>query len=340
MSRLKSPRLKKLTPHAALATAILIVAALFAVASARGASHRAQVASFDLTQTCSKRVEPLGRVDIQASLDNTGDEILKDVLVDADAGTSDTSADDFVLTLSSGDTHNLGQLDPDETWKFTGSYTAPAEDVTNIVGADADSLGGTAVSDIAPCETDVIQKPVPGVIVGAQAVSGKVLVKEPGTSKFVKLTGQTEIPVGSQVDTLGGTIRLTAALGGGKTNSADFYQGIFTIFQKRERNAVTTLKLGGGNFRLCARSSPTALSVEAKSKKPVRKVWGSGKGRFTTRGRYSSATVRGTKWLTQDQCNGTYTRVLKGIVQVRDFRLRKTVNVKAGRSYLAKAPGA
>jgi hypothetical protein len=72
----------------------------------------------------------------------------------------------------------------------------------------------------------------------------------------------------------------------------------------------------------------------------VRRLWGSGRGRFTTRGRYSSATVRGTKWLTQDQCNGTLTRVVRGVVRVVDFRRHKTVNVRAGRSYLAKAPGA
>jgi ferric-dicitrate binding protein FerR (iron transport regulator) len=48
--------------------------------------------------------------------------------------------------------------------------------------------------------------------------------------------------------------------------------------------------------------------------------------------------VRGTKWLVQDQCNGTLTVVKRGVVQVRDFRKHKTVNVRAGRSYLATAP--
>ena len=72
----------------------------------------------------------------------------------------------------------------------------------------------------------------------------------------------------------------------------------------------------------------------------MRRLFGNGKGRFATQGRYSSATVRGTRWLTQDQCNGTLTRVLRGIVLVRDFTKRKNVNVRAGHSYLAKAPGA
>ena len=67
------------------------------------------------------------------------------------------------------------------------------------------------------------------------------------------------------------------------------------------------------------------------------KLWGNGEGKFRTTGRYSSATVRGTIWLTQDQCNGTLTRVRRGVVSVRDFKRKKTVNVKAGHSYLARA---
>jgi hypothetical protein len=67
------------------------------------------------------------------------------------------------------------------------------------------------------------------------------------------------------------------------------------------------------------------------------KLWGSGKGRFRTTGKYSSATVRGTIWLTQDECDGTLTRVRRGVVSVNDFKRHKTLNVKAGRSYLARA---
>ena len=64
---------------------------------------------------------------------------------------------------------------------------------------------------------------------------------------------------------------------------------------------------------------------------------GDGKGSFRTRGRNSAATVRGTKWLTQERCDGTLTRVTRGTVSVRDTRARRTVVVRAGRSYLARA---
>jgi hypothetical protein len=210
--------------------------------------------------------------------------------------------------------------------------------VTNIV--DVDAVGpGAEVSDLADCDTDIIQTPRPGVIVGARVVSGEVSFKPPGATKFVELTGATEIPVGAQVDTTHGVISLTSGLGGGRTNSSQFYSGLFTILQKKARNAFMTLRLDGGNFRICGRRSLSTLSVDAKRKRPVRRLWGNGKGRFTTKGRYSSATVRGTKWLVQDRCDGTLTRVLRGLVRVRDFRARKNVKVRAGQSYLAKAPG-
>jgi hypothetical protein len=342
MSRRHGSRLKKSAPLAALATAILVGATVFALATtARGASHRAQVAALDITQTCSTRVEPGTRIQIQAVIQNQGDEALQITppSPDADAGTPDNTADDFSLTYQSGDT-NLNQLlDSTEEWTYNGAYNAPTEDVTNIVGVDAVSpTTQTAVSDLAPCETDVIQQPAPGEVVGVKPVSGKVLVKKAGTNKFVELTGQTEVPVGSQVDTLHGTIALTAGLGGGKTNSANFYQGLFTILQKKAKNAYMTLRLDGGKFGSCG--GTRSLSLTVKSKKPIRRVWGSGKGRFATKGRYSSATVRGTKWLTQDQCNGTLTKVLRGVVSVQDFRTHKTVKVPAGHQYLAKAPGA
>jgi hypothetical protein len=47
--------------------------------------------------------------------------------------------------------------------------------------------------------------------------------------------------------------------------------------------------------------------------------------------------VRGTRWETIDRCDGTLTKVERGTVVVRDFRKRKNVVLKAGKSYLARA---
>ena len=58
-----------------------------------------------------------------------------------------------------------------------------------------------------------------------------------------------------------------------------------------------------------------------------------GKGKFRTKGQYSAATVRGTKWLVQDTCTTTLTRVTEGVVSVRDKVERKTITLRAGKSY-------
>lgn len=337
MSHVRSEPLRRMAPVMVLAAALLATLAVLALtSSARGAAHRGLAASIDLAQTCSGRVPPNSPVEVQATVSNTGDTVLDVTTIEGDAGTPDNGSDDFVPTLQSGS----GHLNPGDRAVYVGSYTAPDEDVTNNVAVEAVAPGNFDLSDIAPCETDVVQKPIPGVIVGVKAVQGTVLVKEPGSNTFVKLSGTTEIPVGAQVNTVKGTVRLTAALGGGNVNSSEFHDGIFTILQAKAKNAYTTLRLGGGNFRLCrSGGSARSLSVADRRRRPVRRLWGSGKGRFTTRGRYSSATVLGTTWLVQDQCNGTLTRVRRGIVRVRDFRRRKTVKVRAGHSYLARAPG-
>jgi hypothetical protein len=69
-----------------------------------------------------------------------------------------------------------------------------------------------------------------------------------------------------------------------------------------------------------------------------RRLRANARGRFRSRGRYSAATVRGTIWLTEDRCDGTLTKVTRGRVAVRDFRRKRTVIVRAGKRYLARAP--
>jgi ferric-dicitrate binding protein FerR (iron transport regulator) len=90
--------------------------------------------------------------------------------------------------------------------------------------------------------------------------------------------------------------------------------------------------LGGGNFRSACK--PFGFLAK-KRRKPHRRLFGHVKGRFRTRGRHSTATVRGTKYLVKDECKGTTTSVTQGSVFVRDFAKHKTKIVRAGHSYLA-----
>lgn len=176
--------------------------------------------------------------------------------------------------------------------------------------------------------------PTTGHDVDVKPVSGTVLVKLPGRRTFLNLKRVAEIPVGSHVDTTRGKVNLVSALRKGKLNHANFYDGAFQIRQQKRAGAVTELVLEGA-IPPCAK---TAQVQRADATKKKRKLWGSGKGRFSTKGRYSSATVRGTIWYVEDRCDGTLTRVARGVVEVRDFVKNKTVFVHAGQSYLAKAP--
>jgi hypothetical protein len=162
-----------------------------------------------------------------------------------------------------------------------------------------------------------------------RTVSGKVRVRRPGSSQFVELSGTEGIPLGSTVDTLAGVVELSSvAKAGGTPQSARFYDGVFKVTQT---GSITNLALTEA-LASCRGGGRSA----AATKKKQRRLWGDGKGSFRTNGKYSSATVRGTKWLVQDTCAGTLTRVVRGSVTVRDRVRNKTVVVRAGKSYLAK----
>jgi hypothetical protein len=165
------------------------------------------------------------------------------------------------------------------------------------------------------------------VVIGP--VSGKVLVKKPGSTQFVPVDMTQGIPLGSTVDARKGHVRVTSVpKAGGTPETAEFWGGIFKITQS---GSITQLQL----VEQLAACSSRAASAAAKKPK-TRKLWGNGSGSFRTRGQYSAATVRGTKWLVQDSCAGTLTRVTKGVVSVRDYVKRKTIIVRAGKRYLAR----
>ena len=149
------------------------------------------------------------------------------------------------------------------------------------------------------------------------------------------------IKYGSVVDVTRGTLKLTATgVGslftfGDGVDPARFKLNKIATKVGKTRRTTAELALNGGDFSTCGTGARAAAGPAGK---PVRSLWTEGKGRFRTKGRYSSATIRGTKWQTTDQCDGTLTTVTAGAVNVNDFRLKKVVAVRAGSSYLAKAP--
>jgi hypothetical protein len=220
----------------------------------------------------------------------------------------------------------------------THRYTAVARDGAGNVSpasAERDVVVATTPAATPTPTPEVLPPPVVGKQVNAKTKSGTVKIKVPGSNRFITLGPGAQVPVGTTIDATKGRITLTTAVGGGKTQQADFYQGVFKVSQTRGKHPLTTLTLNGPK-PTCTTKKQAHTSVKKKKVK-TRRLWGSGHGAFQTRGQFSSATVRGTTWLTQDSCAGTLTKVTSGAVTVRDFATRKNVLVRAGKHYLARA---
>jgi hypothetical protein len=180
-------------------------------------------------------------------------------------------------------------------------------------------------------------------------VSGTVLVEVPGTSTFVPLSEAENIPMGSTINATHGTVAITVAEPDSTTQTAEFYDGDFVVTQDATGRLFATL--AGGSFKGCPRPGKAkgkgkghkkAQLASAKKSKTtvVRQLWGSGHGNFTTKGRYGSAAVSGTIWLTQDRCEGTFFKVTKDTIVVVAFaHPGKKHNLKQGKSILVAAPG-
>ena len=161
-------------------------------------------------------------------------------------------------------------------------------------------------------------RPRTGKTVVVQKASGAVFVQKRGSSKSTRVTGATVVPLGSTVDATRGKVKLTSThnRSGSKLQSANFYDGAFTVTQKPANSPVTDLTLAGGDFSGCS-AILRRKGVFTAARSSRRRLWGSGKGRFRTRGRNGSATVRGTKWLTEDACDGTGALVSHGKVDAQ-----------------------
>lgn len=182
-----------------------------------------------------------------------------------------------------------------------------------------------------------VPPPVLGESVNVAVRTGAVTVKLPGSTQYVALSDVAALPLGTLIDTREGSITLRSALPNGKIQTAIFHGGLFEVRQPRGAGGVTELVLRGA-LTGCHKSAARVAATSKKKRKPPRRLWGrDSKGNFRTRGGNSVATVRGTAWYVEDRCDGTLTRVSKGSVSVYDRGRHRTVLVRAGHSYLARA---
>jgi hypothetical protein len=227
-----------------------------------------------------------------------------------------------VLACHSGATITGMELVNDSGWLHPGGFQILVDNVT---------YAGQTVSQPAP--------PVLGQSVNVTQVSGQVVVRRGTGRNLARIEGTVNFPVGSVVDTRQGHAEVLSSKGGRRRQKGNFTGGLFRVKQPRGGGGLTDLILRGSIG--CAASSGEGASAssgpKARAAARRRHLWSRGTGSFRTRGRYSAGSVRGTKWLTEDRCNGTLTFVQKGVVEVHDFVLDKTVFVTAGHSYFASA---
>jgi hypothetical protein len=156
-----------------------------------------------------------------------------------------------------------------------------------------------------------------------------------GYTQFRPLGKNDNIPIGSILDATRGITQISMAANksGTKLQKGKFSKGVFRTKQTTHSPLTSAEMMGGGNFRRDCRAQ--SGKVSAARRRPHRQLFAHVKGRFRTRGRHSTATVRGTKYLVKDSCRGTLTLVTQGRVVVRDFRKHRTVIVRSGHRYLA-----
>jgi hypothetical protein len=181
-------------------------------------------------------------------------------------------------------------------------------------------------------------KPKTGRSVVVKRTGGTVLYVKKGSRRAQRLGSQAvSLPVGSAVDTTNGKVKLTSThnKSGSKLQSATFYDGAFTVSQDKSSSPLTELDLAGGDFGPCqqAKRQVGVFKVNAAAS-ARRRLWGRGKGRFRTRGRNGTATVRGTQWLTEDLCEGTMTTTRSGVVATNSTELDLERSLKPGQSVI------
>jgi len=204
------------------------------------------------------------------------------------------------------------------------------------------AIGAFVVAGVADAR---LPPPSLGRSVDIGLVSGTVIVTPPGGHSFRLGTQDQNIPVGSLIDTTHGRVDLRAApppaLGAAavaaRVEDAQFYDGAFRVAQSATR-PVAQIRLVGGRLAACAAPTADLVPHRKPPHKVLRLLWASGSGRFQTVGRYSAATVLGTKWLTEDFCDGTLVRVSRGVVAVENLATHTTVTVRAGQSTFTPGP--
>jgi hypothetical protein len=300
------------------------------------------------TQPLNLTYSDFRAADSSGYADQGGNILAAPVFVDASSGdyheaetspTVDAGASDSALTTTDldGDPRVMGSAPDMGAYEYGGAAER-----------DSGSPSGSELPDDTSTQLPPASVPVAGVSVALHHISGLVRVQLPGHRRFIRLRRGANVPVGSVVDVTHGAVVLTSAVNlHGASKSGAFHAGRFLVTQSTGARPTTNLRLVGGTFAGCSSSLRAAgdgqplagiARPRPRRRRVVRQLWGSDSGgSFVTIGNTASAAVRGTVWLTQDRCDGTLVRVLRGAVLVHDDVRGVGVLVRRGQAYLARA---
>lgn len=248
-------------------------------------------------------------------------------------------ANDFELTVR--EINALGRLGPLHSLEGRSNQivalSTSAPDRWVLVYHDEprdDKMPGAAVArEITLSATDS-SGPADGSTIASPArVAGYIAaptVRKRGASRYRALRVNERLASGTYLDASRGAIALVTRKADGAPGRMLVYGGRFQLLRDRSSEAIVVARLiSSGSAIRCGGGTTSRV---------LRRLWSDGNGRFRVRGKYATATVRGTKWLVEDRCDGTVVRVRAGTVEVRDTPRRRTQRVRAPRSYLATAP--
>jgi hypothetical protein len=207
------------------------------------------------------------------------------------------------------------------------------------------STAGDAVT-VSPLEPPVLDRsftvtPVSGKVFVQVHPAAAVAAAKASRIGFIEIHAPRNVPMGSVIDTSSGTAKLITATTGSRRQSGTFNGTHFAVRQRAFDRGAVELDMRvdaltrSKDCRRVAHGARVARQIKLPPKY-ISRLNAKVEGQFRTRGRYSSASAHGTSWQMAERCDGTRTEVFTDAVTVTDFRLHRTVLVRAGKHYLAR----